>query len=159
MPQKYQGLATFLGAGSGSFSKPVNFLAPLESQSVFAGNFLADNATDIALQTPYGTALFLNQGGTTLTLSASATSIPQGNSLTLTATVQPTLVNRPAPTGTVTFFDNGTLVGAAPIRGDSATLVITPSGAGTYQISATYSGDRHFNPNTQSPIVSVSVHR
>ena len=154
MPQKYQGLATFLGAGGGSFSKPVNFLAPLESQSVFAGNFLADNAMDIALETPYGTALFLNQGGTTLTLSASATSISQGSSLTLTTTVQPTLANRPAPTGTITFFENGTSVGSVPIRGGSATLVITPLGAGKHQISAAYSGDRHFNPNAQSPIVN-----
>jgi hypothetical protein len=155
MPQKYQGLATFLGVGGGNFSKPVNFLAPLESQSVFTGNFLADNATDIALQTPYGTALFLNQGGTTLTLNASATSVKQGDSLTLTATVQPTLANRPAPTGTITFFENGTSVGSVPVRSGSATLVIPTLGAGKHQISAAYSGDRHFNPNTQSPIVSA----
>jgi hypothetical protein len=157
MPQNYQGLSTFLGAGGGTFSAPVDFLAPLESESVFIGNFLADNAPDIALQTPYGTALFLNQGGTTLTLTASANTITQGNSVTFAATIQSTLTNRPSPTGTVTFLANGISVGSAPLSAGSAAVTIATLGAGANQISASYSGDAHFSANTQGSAVSVNV--
>jgi hypothetical protein len=152
------GLSTFLGTGGGSFSSPVNFLAPdFGVESVFAGKFLNDNAPDIVLQTPSGTELLLNQGGTALALSASATTITQGGSLTFTATVLPTLPNRPAPTGTVTFSDNGATVGVVSLTGSSATVAIASLGAGSNQISATYTGDANFNPNAQVAAVNVTV--
>jgi hypothetical protein len=152
------GLSTFLGTGGGSFSTPVNFLAPSYGvESVFAGNFLSDNAPDIVLQTPSGTELLLNQGGTALALSASASTITQGVSLTLTATVQPTLANRPAPTGTVNFVDNGVSLGVVPLSSGTATIALATLGAGSNQISASYSGDANFNPNAQVAAVNVSV--
>jgi hypothetical protein len=152
------GLSAFLGMGGGNFSSPVNFLAPdFGVQSVFAGNFLSDNAPDIVLQTPSGTELLLNQGGTALTLSASATAVTQGASLIFTATVQPTLANRPAPTGTVTFIDNGASLGVVPLSGGTATIAIATLGTGSNQVSATYSGDASFNPNAQAAPVNVTV--
>ena len=152
------GLSTFLGTDSGSFSSPVNFLAPdFGVESVFAGNFLNDNAPDIVLQTPSGTELLLNQGGTALSLIASATTITQGASLTLTATVQPTLANRPIATGTVNFIDNGASLGVVPLNSGTATIAIATIGSGSNQISATYSGDANFNPNAQVGAVNVTV--
>jgi Bacterial Ig-like domain (group 3)/FG-GAP-like repeat len=152
------GLSTFLGTGGGNFSAPVNFLAPdYGVESVFAGHFLSDNAPDIVLQTPSGTELLLNQGGTALTLSALPATITQGDSLTLTAAVQPTLTNRPAPSGTVNFLDNGTSLGIVPLSGGTATLAVSTLGTGSNQISANYSGDANFNPNTQVAVVNVTV--
>jgi Bacterial Ig-like domain (group 3)/FG-GAP-like repeat len=152
------GLSTFLGMGGGNFSAPVNFLAPdFNLENVFTGNFLSDNAPDIVLQTPFGTELFLNQGGTALALSASATTLTQGGSLTLTATVQPTLPNRPGPTGTVTFTDNSSSLAVVPVSNGSATIAIATLGAGSNQISASYSGDVNFNPNAQVAAVNVTV--
>ena len=152
------GLSAFLGTGGGIFSSPVNFLAPdFGVRSVFAGNFLSDNAPDIVLQTPSGTELLLNQGGTALTLSASATNILQGASLTFTATVQPTLPNRPTPTGAINFSDNGASLGVVPLSSGTATMTIATLGEGSNQISATYSGDANFNPNVQVAAVAVTV--
>ncbi len=152
------GLSVFLGAGGGNFSAPLNFLTPdYNVESVFAGHFLSDNAPDIVVETPSGTELLMNQGGTAMTLSASATTITQGASLTFTATVQPTLENRPAPTGTIDFTDNGASVGVVPLSNGTATIAVANLGAGSNQITAAYSGDANFNPNAQAAAVSVAV--
>jgi hypothetical protein len=152
------GLSVFLGAGGGNFSAPVNFLTPdYDVESVFPGHFLSDNTPDIVVETPSGTELLLNQGGTAMTLSASATTIPQGTSLTSTATVQPALANRPTPTGTVNFMDNGASLGVVPLSNGTATIALATLGAGSNQISAVYSGDANFNPNVQAAAVSVTV--
>jgi hypothetical protein len=152
------GLSVFLGTGGGNFSAPFNFLTPdYDVESVFAGHFLSDNAPDIVVETPSGTELLLNQGGTAMTLSASATAITQGASLTFTAAVQPTLANRPAPTGDVNFMDNGTSLGVVPLSNGTATIALATLEAGSNQISAAYSGDANFNPNAQVAAVSVTV--
>jgi hypothetical protein len=152
------GLSTFLGTGGGNFSTPVNFLTPdYAVESVFTGHFLSDSAPDIVVETPSGTELLLNQGGTAMTLSGSATTITQGASLTFTATVQPALANRPTPTGAVNFMDNGGSLGIVPLNNGTATLAITTLGAGSNQISAAYSGDANFNPNAQVAAVGVTV--
>jgi hypothetical protein len=71
--------------------------------------------------------------------------------------VQPTLPNRPVPTGTVTFMDNGASVGVVPLSGSTATIALVNLGVGSNQIAAAYSGDANFNPNAQVAAVNVTV--
>jgi hypothetical protein len=101
---------------------------------------------------------------TSVALTTGTTPAIYGTTLTFTATVTPQIAN--APTGTVTFSDNGT-----PINGCTATMVTqgtnqstaacTPANltvAGSpHQITAVYSGDSNFtgSDNTANPLVQV----
>ena len=49
-----------------------------------------------------------------------------------------------SPTGTVTFFANGTSIGTAAVSNGAATLNYAFATPGTYTITATYSGDSYF---------------
>jgi Pro-kumamolisin, activation domain/Bacterial Ig-like domain (group 3) len=83
---------------------------------------------------------------TTVTLSASAASVQQGQNVTFTATVVPTQSSGPGPTGTVQFTANGTNIGGAVTLSNGTAQVTTnslPSGAAV-SIGATYSGDTDY---------------
>ena len=147
-PNTYYGLSTTLGTGNGEFTPPINSLIQLNSVLPLAGNFLADNATDFIVSTPYGTGLFLGQGGTTMSLSASAASIPLGQAETVTATLSPTLSGRPTPTGSVNFYDGATPLGSVPLSGATAAYSSSSLTTGTHSITATYAGNGNFNPNS-----------
>ena len=104
---------------------------------------------------------------------AGTTTFPTTTPITLSASL---VANGPsAPTGTITFFANGTQIGTpqnvtnigtttSPVYG--ATLVNTFSTTGTYTITANYSGDTYFKPSsgktagsitTSAPTFSTSV--
>lgn len=90
---------------------------------------------------------------TTTTLAVAATPNPANvnQTVTLTATLTPANTNNGSPTGTVTFYSNGTAIGSAvPINGNIATATTTFSTTGTYSITATYSGDTNYATSTAS---------
>jgi len=156
-PNTFYGLSTLLGEGGGAFSAPINTLQSLNSVTPFVGNFYNDNAPDFIVATAYGTALYLGQGGTTFTVTSSGASITFGQAETFTATVAASMSNRPAPTGTVSFYDGGTLLGAVALSGGTATYSTSALATGTHSITAVYSGDGNFNPQTSSTILQVTV--
>jgi Bacterial Ig-like domain (group 3)/FG-GAP-like repeat len=153
----FYGLSTLLGEGGGSFSAPVNTLESMDSESPFAGNFYDDNAPDFIVRTAYGTALFLGQGGTTFSLTDSAASITFGQAETFTATVAASMANRPAPTGTVSFYDGTTLLSAVPLSSGSAAYSTSALATGSHSITAVYSGDGNFNPQASTTTTQVAV--
>jgi Bacterial Ig-like domain (group 3)/FG-GAP-like repeat len=156
-PNTFYGLSTLLGEGGGAFSAPINTLESLQSISPFAGNFYDDNAPDFIVQTAYGIALFLGQGGTTFTLTDSAASITFGQAETFTATVAASMANRPAPTGTVSFYDGTTLLSAVPLSSSSASYSTSALATGSHSITAVYSGDGNFNPQSSTTTTQVVV--
>jgi hypothetical protein len=96
---------------------------------------------------------------TTITLTASSTSITPGQSVTLTATV--TSSNGLTPTGTVSFYDNGVLLGSPSLDHGTArydTAALTPGSTNT--ITAVYSGDSNFSASgggSSGSSVSITV--
>ena len=156
-PNTYFGLSTLLGTGGGAFAAPRNSLQSLASGMVFLGNFFSDNAPDVMVQTGYGPALYLGEGGTNFSLAASGTSITYGDNDTLTATVAAAMSGRPTPTGSVSFYDNGTLLDTAALSGGSATFAPGGLAVGSHSFTAVYSGDANFNPDASSTAVAVSV--
>ena len=91
---------------------------------------------------------------TTTTLSASATQITTGQSVTFTAKVVPQSGNG-VPTGSIKFFDGTTSLGKASLNaGGTATLSTTALAAGTHSITASYFGD---NEDSSSVSNAVSV--
>ena len=83
----------------------------------------------------------------TTSLSASATSVVQAASVTLTAKVSPS-----AATGTVTFYDGTTSLGTGAVTSGAATLAVSFSTTGKHTLTATYGGSSTYAASTSSSI-------
>ncbi len=159
--------ATLINLGGGAFTDgPAMFTAPQYGYggNVFTADFNGDGAVD-ALFSPqihlfYDAVplseLYLNNGGVQLALTTSAATVMQDSNVTLTATLTAT-VSSEKPTGTVTFYDNGTSLGAVAVSGGAASLTFSTLPVGTDAITASYSGDSNFNAAKTSTAVNVAV--
>jgi len=90
-----------------------------------------------------------------------ATTTPLPNaSLVLTALVAPTVTESMVPSGSVSFYEDGSLIGTSQVTagssGSTATLTITAPGTGTHSLTATYNGDSNYTTAT-SPAVSITI--
>lgn len=93
---------------------------------------------------------------TTTTLSATAASISENASVTLTAAVRPS-GGTSIPTGTVVFYDGSSQIGAAALVSGSATLTTSSFSVGIHNITAAYQGAATFQNSTSSGVnVTVS---
>jgi hypothetical protein len=154
----YCGMVTLLGYGNGGFAPPVNEFEGLDNTLALVGHFVNDGAMDVMDDTGFGAGLFVGQGGTTLTLGVSASSIVFGQTVTLTATVTPVLSGRPAATGLISFYDGSTLLGSASVASGSAVYTTSSLASGSHSIQTVYSGDAHFNPNrTAASVITVAT--
>ncbi|MGA9308407.1 MAG: Ig-like domain-containing protein, partial [Candidatus Sulfotelmatobacter sp.] len=98
---------------------------------------------------------------TTTILTPSQNPSLYGQSLTLTANVQPGAGGAPAPngppTGTATFKDGATILGTANLNSSgNASLAISALAAGTRSLTAVYNGDSNYVLST-SPILLQTV--
>lgn len=116
--------------------------------AAYGGDTLNQAATSGALIQTVQTA------GTTVTLISNANPSLASSPLTLTSTVVGTGGN---VTGTVTFQDGTTTLGAANLNASGvATLVVSGLAPGPHSIIAVYSGDANDLPST-SPVLLQSV--
>jgi outer membrane immunogenic protein len=83
-------------------------------------------------------------------VTASAPEVIVGGSVTFTATMTPA-----SATGTVSFFDNGNLIGTTTITGGAAQLTTARRVAGTQSISAAYSGDASYAGSQSLAVLEV----
>ncbi len=118
---------------------------------------VVDTATPLANQMFKDVTLVVQQGATTSTLAPSNATPVFGETVTLTATVAPSV----GPTGTVTFLEGTTTLGTATVTGGAASLVV-PAAAlatlplGVHTFTASYSGDSAWSPSTAGA-TSVTV--
>ena len=84
---------------------------------------------------------------------SSTTPVPPGTSVTLTATIT-SAVTTSKPTGTVNFVGKGGTLASAPVNPSTgiATVTTTTLPAGTYSITASYSGDSGFASSSSNPL-------
>jgi hypothetical protein len=104
----------------------------------------------------------INQAATTVTVVTSQSPIGVAQPVTFTATVTPTAPGAGIPTGNVTFnFGDGTLFTTTLNGSGQASATHTYATAGTFTVSATYSGDTNFSGNsglvTQSLTTATST--
>ncbi len=93
---------------------------------------------------------------TTTTLTASATQIAVGQSVSFTAKVAPQSGNG-VPAGSIQFYDGTISLGKASLNaGGTATLSTTALAAGTHSITASYFGDSQ-DAGSVSQVVTVVV--
>jgi len=93
---------------------------------------------------------------TTLSLTASANPISTSQTVSFTATLGDS--STAIPTGTVQFYSNGAALGSGvtlSASGTATTSAMTFPTAGTYQITAVYSGDRIFIGSTSAALALV----
>ena len=101
----------------------------------------------------YALSLALPQVATTTTLAASANPSTTGQLVTFTATVSPNASASGTPTGTVTFFDNGTQIGASTLDANgNANYSTSGLAAGDHTITAVYGGDANFTGSTSADL-------
>jgi Bacterial Ig-like domain (group 3)/NHL repeat len=96
------------------------------------------------------------QTATTVSLSSNAAATLLGQPVTLTVNVASKV--SVVPTGTVSFYDGGTLLGLAQtLASGAASLTTTALSAGTHSITAVYGGDSNFAVNSSSALVETII--
>jgi hypothetical protein len=79
-----------------------------------------------------------------------------GQAVTLTATVTPAAPGAGDPTGTVTFLDGSSDIGAASLAptadGDQASIALATLAQGEHEITASFGGDSGFTASTSAPL-------
>jgi hypothetical protein len=135
--------------GSPVINKGVNANIPLGITTDQRGFLrIVGNTVDVG-------AVEFQPPATVLQLNVSPNPVPPGQSVTFTATIAAQANGSNPVTGTVTFSVDGTPQTPAPISNGVATLTTTLA-PGTHAVTAAYSGDFNFTPNTTGP-VSVTV--
>jgi sugar lactone lactonase YvrE len=114
----------------------------------------AGDANDLG--SPGTLALTVNQATTSTAVTVSPNPAVVLSSVVFTAKVTG---NGGIPTGTVTFSANGTQIGATAVLDATGTATITYSGlaAGSYTITAVYSGDTNDQGSTGTGVASLVV--
>ncbi len=93
----------------------------------------------------------VNKEPTAISLTSNSNPSTYGTSVIFTATVSPSVPNGE----TVTFYNGGTQIGIGTTSGSTATFTATTLAAGTYSITATYSGDSNYIGSTSSAVSQV----
>jgi hypothetical protein len=123
---EYAGTSTFAASNSPTSTETVNAAPPTQ---------------------PTGSA---PAAGTATSLQVSPNPVPEGQTVTLTAAV---IATSGTPTGTVFFFSDGILSGSASLNNQGiATYTALSLPAGTYQLTAQYSGTTNFMTSTSSGV-------
>ena len=114
--------------------------------------------TNFLISSSSATTQTVGQAATTGTVVSSVASPVFGQPINLIATIVAAAPGAGTPTGTVTFYDGGTLLGTGPtaLNGGMATLAISSLSVATHPITVVYGGDTKFTSST-SAITSVVV--
>lgn len=95
-----------------------------------------------------------------VTLQQSSSTIVLGQSVNYIVTVKPSTAGAAMPTGSVSIVSGNdrVLVGPVPLTDGNSSLVLTFAGAGTFPVTARYSGDNNYS-SFSSSVVTTQVNR
>jgi hypothetical protein len=149
-PSNPGNLVTLLmGNGDGTFGAPILFGVGSLAYSAVVGDFNGDGAPDIAVANggAGSVSVLLNTQGTNIQVQSSATPAVYGQTVQLVASVQESVPNGAAPTGTITLSNGSTVLGSGSVA--SALTVTTASlPVGNNQLTAAYTGDANYLKHT-----------
>jgi len=124
--------------------------------SVASHTISAVYSGDASFATSTGsTTQVVEKAATTTSVSGAPNPSVFGQQVTFTATVAVESPGAGTPTGSVNFYDGGTLVGSGPLSGLTATFSTSTLSANTHSITATYVGDGNFQTSTSSVFSQV----
>ncbi len=148
-----------LGKGDGTFQPPGDYLPGFVGSAIALGDFNQDGAPDLVLTDQLGVTVLLNVRGTAASTASSQNPSKAGQSVTFTATVQPTVAGSAqvagAVTGSVSFFDGATLLGTSALAQGHANFTTSSLGAGAHTITAKYSGSSSYNAATSPAFMQL----
>ena len=148
MVQFFDG-ATLLGSGSLSGGAAALSTASL-SVGVHSITANYGGSTNFLGSLSGAVSQMVNPANTTTALSSSVNPSAFGQNVTFSAKVSPSLA-----TGTITFYDGSTSLGAASLNNGTALLSTSALAAGTHSITAAYSGDPNDNASTSSALTQI----
>lgn len=96
-----------------------------------------------------------NQVSDATALSISPTLANVGQPVTLTAAISAPSAGSIPPGGTVTFLNGANSLGTAQVSNNVATLNVSTLPAGTYNLTASYSGDSNYQSSVSYPVTLV----
>jgi hypothetical protein len=99
----------------------------------------------------------VNLANTTSALASAPNPSVFGQSVTFTATVSVVAPGAGTPTGSVTFYDNGTSLSSGTLSGSVATCVTNALTVGMHIITATYSGSFNFTSSASSGLTFTVI--
>lgn len=153
------GMVTFLDGTSVIGSAPLsNGVASITVNTLGIGthNLTAQYGGDSNFAGSAGTASESVQVQSSTALSVSPPSSTLGQTVTLTATVTPS-INGVFPSGTVTFLSGGTTLGTASLNASGvATLNVSSLPVGTDSLVAQYGGNANFLPSSGTASETVN---
>ena len=150
------GLVTFLvngsSVGTGTLSAGVAILitpnVPVGSQTITT-SYSGDNSFNSSNGSLTGNPQVVNPANTTLSLTSSVNPSVFGQLITFSANVSVVAPGGGGPSsGTVTFFDNGTMIGSGALGDGPATFSISTLAVGNHPITATFGGNASYNGST-----------
>jgi sugar lactone lactonase YvrE len=89
-----------------------------------------------------------------LIVSTSGSPSIDGSSVQFTATIS---TSGTSPSGTVSFYSNGSFIGSGTISGTAATFTTSSLAVGSDSITTSWPGDSNYNPASSSPINQTVV--
>jgi hypothetical protein len=96
----------------------------------------------------------INSASASVTVGANPNPASFGQTVTLTATVTPS-VSGDLASGTVTFLDGTSSLGSASLSNNVAQISVGNFAIGSHSITATYAGDRNFSGSTSAALSEV----
>jgi hypothetical protein len=141
------GSGTLDANGIATFSTNALSTGPHAITAVYAGTASVVGSTSVVLTQ---SVLYPSS----VSVATSNPSVPEATAVTFTATVSGT---PGTPTGSVSFFANGTFIGSAAVAGGQAAFSTSSLAIGTYTITAQYSGDFSFAASTTTVGVTQTI--
>ena len=144
------GTGTLNAAGVATFSTAALSVASHSITAVYAGDLNFTGSTSAVL------IEVVNQASTAAAIVSSANPSAFGQSVSFTATISATAPGAGKPTGTVTFMDGATSLGAGTLNASGvATLATSALSVATHSITVIYGGDTNFKTSTSAILSQV----
>lgn len=148
---------TALGTGTLDSSGKTTFTTSSLSVGSHPISATYGSTTNFATSTSTALTHLVTRTPTTIHLSTSAGGLLLGQSLTLTATVAPSISETTLPSGSVTFLDGTTTLGTGTLSGGKATLTVSTLAMGHHNLTVSYPGDTNFLAATGTNTAPVAI--
>lgn len=144
------GMGTLNAARQATFTTDDLAVGARKISAAYAGDGILAPSTSVALTET------ITKAATKTTIASSLLSLIRGQDVTLTANVSVVAPGAGTPTGTVTFLDGATVLGAAPLSvAGQASLTTDALNAGARSITARYVGDSSFATSVSPALVET----